>query len=179
MDSNLQQPETQQPNTNEVAAVTGASPSAVVGSHYPMVVAEKKLTQFPVGVVILLHFITLGIFTFFHFNLMHGKLPKVRLDDPSAGRAIGFMFIPFFNFYWIFFSYNRLCLRVDEQRTQHGLPPSNLRGLSIAMCVTMLIPYASIILCWVIMAPIFFGMMRSSVNELVAAEAGFARITKV
>jgi DNA-directed RNA polymerase subunit RPC12/RpoP len=146
--------------TLEAAPQPGIAPS--VGGH--------QLEPFPVAVAILLHFITLAIFSFFHFNLMHGKLPKVRPDDPSAGKAIGFMFIPFYNFYWVFFCFNRLCLRVDEQRTQRGLPPSNLRGLSIAMCVTMIIPYINFLFCWPILAPIFFGMMRSSVNELVSSE---------
>ena len=85
-----------------------AAPPGMVGS-------SPRLEPFPVAASVLLHFITLGLFSFFHLNLLHGKLPKVRPDDPSAGKAIGFMFIPFFNFYWVFFSYNRLCLRVDEQ----------------------------------------------------------------
>ncbi len=140
-----------------------AAPPGMVGS-------SPRLEPFPVAASVLLHFVTLGLFSFFHLNLLHGKLPKIRPDDPSAGKAIGFMFIPFFNFYWVFFSYNRLCLRVDEQRAQRGLPPSNLRGLSIAMCVTMIIPFFSFFVCWPILAPIFLGMMRSSVNELAAVE---------
>jgi hypothetical protein len=133
----------------------------------------QPLQSFDVGVAILLHFVTLGIFSFFHFNLMHGNLPKLRPDDPSAGKAIGFMFIPFFNLYWVFFSYTRLCLRIDEQRVQRGLPPSNLQGLAIAMCVTMIIPYVNLFICWPILAPIFFGMLRSSANELVACSSGY------
>jgi hypothetical protein len=87
-----------------------------------------QLTSFPVAAVILLHYITCGIFSLIWLNLMHGKLPRVRSDDPSAGRAIGFCFIPFYNLYWIFFTYRRLCLRIDEQRNLYGLPPSNLSG---------------------------------------------------
>ena len=148
--------------------------AGAAAGHLQKAASDHQLTQFPVGLVILLHYITFGIFTFIHFNLMHGSLPKVRPDDPSAGKAIGFMFIPFFNFYWVFFSYGRLCLRVDEQRVQHGLPPSELQGLSIAMCILMVIPYIGII-SWLVLAPIFFGMMRSSVNELVATPAPLAR----
>jgi hypothetical protein len=67
------------------------------------------LTSFPVPVVILLHYLTCGLFSLIWLNLLHGKLPRVRSDDPSAGRAIGFCFIPFFNLYWIFFTYRYVC----------------------------------------------------------------------
>ena len=50
-----------------------------------------------------LSIVTLGIFPWIWFGLMHGKLPKNRPDDPSALRAILFQLIPFFNFYWMFF----------------------------------------------------------------------------
>lgn len=125
-----------------------------------------QLTTFPVAVVILLHFVTFGIFTFIWLNLMHGKMCRVRVDDPSAGRAIGFCFIPFFNLYWIFFTYRRLCLRIDEQRDLYGLPPSNLRGLATTACIFQVIPYLNILIDYTIITPIFLGMIQSSVNQL-------------
>ena len=155
-----------------LSSILNAPPTLAVPSYAPvgnLPVGSHRLTEFPVALAVLLHFITLGIFSMIRFNLMHGQLPKVRPDDPSAGKAIGFMFIPFFNFYWIFFSYNRLCLRIDEQRIQRGLPPKNMRGLSIAMCTTIVIPYVGLCVGFPIMAPIFFGMTQSSVNELIVA----------
>src|SRR5438874_12371470 len=77
----------------------------------PTFAQAQGWTSFPVVAVILLHYVTCGIFPLIWLNLMHGKLPRVRADDPSAGKAIGFCFIPFFNLYWIFFTYRRLCLR--------------------------------------------------------------------
>jgi hypothetical protein len=129
-----------------------------------------QLTSFPVVLVILLHYLTCGIFSTVWFNLMHGKLPTVRSDDPSAGRAVGFCFIPFFNFYWIFFTYRRLCLRVDEQRELYGLAPSNLRGMATAACILQVIPYINLI-GLAVFFPIFLGLMQSSVNQLVAKTA--------
>jgi hypothetical protein len=130
-----------------------------------------QLTTFPVAVAILLHFVTFGIFTFFWLNLMHGKMCRVRADDPSAGKAIGFCFIPFFNLYWIFFTYRRLCLRIDEQRGLYGLPPSNLRDLATTACILQVIPYINGLIGFTIMTPIFIGMMQSSVNQLVRTSA--------
>ena len=128
-----------------------------------------QLSEFPVAVVVLLQIFTCGLFSHIWFNLMHGKLPQTRPDDPSAGKAIGFLFIPFYNFYWVFFTYLRLCERLDAERVRHGLPPKNFRGLAITTCIFMIIPYVNIVIGGQIMEPIFFGMLQSSVNELVAA----------
>jgi hypothetical protein len=56
---------------------------------------SHQLTAFPVAAAVLLHYVTLGIFTLIWLNLMHGKMCRVRTDDPSAGKAVGFCFIPF------------------------------------------------------------------------------------
>ncbi|MEI6085095.1 MAG: DUF1559 domain-containing protein [Verrucomicrobiota bacterium] len=130
-----------------------------------------QLTRFPVAALVILHFATCGIFTFIWLNLMHGKLPRIRPDDPSAGRAIGFCFIPFYNFYWIFFTYRRLCLRLDEQRGLYGLPPKNLTGLATTACIFQVIPYVNLLIGLPIIFPIFAGMMQANVNELVATSA--------
>lgn len=139
---------------------TGAAPSS---THW--------LTTFPAAVAILLHFVTFGIFTMIWLNLMHGKMCRVRADDPSAGKAIGFCFIPFFNLYWIFFTYRRLCLRIDEQRVLYGLQPSNLSGLATAACIFQIIPYINFLVGYLIITPIFIGMMQASVNQLVRTSA--------
>lgn len=143
------------------------SPPVAAGAS---LMTTHQLSHMPVVAVIILNYLTIGIFPLIWFALMHGKMPKVRPDDPSGGKAVGFMFIPFFNLYWIFFSYLRLCQRVDEQRTRYGLRPSNLQGLAIAMCIVKVIPYVDI-LGWLFLDPIFFGLMQSSVNELVALTA--------
>ncbi len=140
----------------------------------PLVVPDTnrhQLADFPVAALVILHFLTCGIFTFIWLNLQHGKLPKVRTDDPSAARAVGFCLIPLFNLYWIFVTYRRLCLRVDEQRESYGLPPSNLKGWFTTGCIFHLVPFVNI-LNWLILWPIVTGMMQSSINELVAASAG-------
>jgi type II secretory pathway pseudopilin PulG len=129
------------------------------------------LTSFPVVAIILLHYLTCGIFSLIWLNLMHGKLPRIRPDDPSAGRAVGFCFIPFFNFYWIFFTYRRLCLRIDEQRELYGLPPSNLRGMATTNCIFQVIPYINGLIGYTIITPIFIGMLQSSVNQLANKSA--------
>jgi hypothetical protein len=126
------------------------------------------LEEFPTWAMVLLHFISCGMFSTIWLNLMHGKMPLVRHDDPSAGKAIGFLFIPFYNFYWVFFTYHRLCVRLNEQRVKAGLPGDISIGLAVTMCAIMIIPYVGLI-SFLILMPIFAGIVQSKVNELVQA----------
>lgn len=136
--------------------------------------AMHQLSSFSVVGVVLLQLVTLGIFSTIWFGLMHDKMPRLRHDDPSAGKAIGFMFIPFFNLYWMFFAYCRLCDRIAEQRRFRGLPEGNLKGLAIGTCVVAVIPYVNFFIGFPIMWPLFFGLLQSRVNELVSATAAAA-----
>ena len=133
--------------------------------------APHQLESFPVVGLIALHFFTCGLFSLIWLNVLHGKLPRVRSNDPSAGKAIGFCFIPFFNLYWIFFTFRRLCLRIAEQREQYGLPPNDLRGLATADCIVKVIPWVNVLIGYTILTPIFIGRVQASVNELVATSA--------
>ena len=152
------------PAFSTVSSTVSAPPiSAPANSH--------QLSSFSVAALILLHFATCGIFSMIWLNLMHGKLPKVRSDDPSAGKAVGFCFIPFFNLYWIFFTFRRLCLRIDEQRELYGLPPSGLKGMATTACIFHVIPWLNVLIGLTIISPIFIGMMQSSVNQLVTTSA--------
>lgn len=54
----------------------------------------------------------------------------VENRSTTPGRAVGFLFIPFFNFYWVFRAY--VCLVDDTQRTTGKPGP---RGLAIAYAV--------------------------------------------
>jgi hypothetical protein len=158
-----------------VPAFTGATPyggamhSVGYSSGYNPGAGTHSLTVFSPGTLLLLHFVTCGLYTLYvHFGLMHDRLPPRRSDDPSAGKAIGFMFVPFFNLYWIFFVNLRLIDRINEQRQAAGLPPNAPRGLALTTCIMMVIPYVNI-LALLIMVPIYAAVLQSNVNELVRA----------
>lgn len=131
------------------------------------VVAWHQLSHFNVALVVVFHLLTFGIFSWIFFNVMHGKLPKNRHDDPSAAKAVLFFLIPLFNLYWHFFSYLRLMDRIDEQRAAAGLPPAANKGLFITASVLMFIPFANYVSIFILM-PVFFGTLQSNVNGLVA-----------
>ena len=124
------------------------------------------LDTFPVAVVILLHFVTLGIFTFIFMGLKHSKLPKIKHDDFSAGKAIGFMFIPFFNFYWIFMFWMRLVDRINFQFRLRGQTPPIDRGLVLATVIIDFVPYLGLFVSGLILFPIVVGEIQSACNTL-------------
>jgi hypothetical protein len=127
--------------------------------------------------VIFLHCITLNIFPIIRFNLMHGRMPRLRPDDPSAGKAIGFLFIPFFNLYWFFFTYLRLVTRINEQRVLRGLPAASLGWLAVTFCVGHLLCGIIIVAFFppgiylnpatLVLGSLFYSLLQNSVNELV------------
>lgn len=142
------------------------------------VTLSHRLGEFPVWAVVLLT-IFVPFFALIWLGLMHDQMPKHRQDDPSGGKAIGFGFIPFFNiWYWNFFSYPRLVLRVNEQRLAAGLPPANLSGLATTLCVLyacyvpiLCVPLLGhlLLLTTVIIKCVFAASVQGAVNELVLA----------
>ena len=93
--------------------------------------SHHNLTTFPAWAAGLLHVTTFGLFSIIQMGLTHDRLPKVYTDDPSAGRAIGFTFIPYFNMYWIFFNSMRLADRINLQYRLRGLPDGVPRGFIV------------------------------------------------
>ncbi len=158
------------PSSGGAPPVPYPLPSYLVATNSPQA-RIHELGRFPIAVVVFFQIITLGLFSLIHFGLMHDKMPKLRYNDPSAGKAIGYMLIPFFNLYWMFFMYIRLCDRIAEQRVFRGLPATNLRCQAIGACVVWLIPFIGPVLCLLILDPIFFGMLQSEVNNLADAAA--------
>ncbi len=121
---------------------------------------------FSTGVGILLHFLTLGIFTTIYCGLKHSKLPKVKSDDFSGGKAIGFLFIPFFNFYWLFVFWRRLAMRINFQfRLRNEQPPISL-GLATTVCILAFVPYLGVAINYLILIPILFSQIQSASNKL-------------
>jgi hypothetical protein len=100
------------------------------------------LRPMPVLPLLLLHFLTGGIFTFFWTTTRHGQLPAVRPDDPSASKAISFCFIPFYNLYWVFVVYPRLAVRMNSLASQYQLPTAVPLPLAYALCGLLVVPAA-------------------------------------
>ncbi|MEO7328466.1 MAG: hypothetical protein ABI193_07810 [Minicystis sp.] len=129
---------------------------------------RHSLTTFPAWAAVLLHFVTFGLFPLIHFGLQHDRLPLVEKDDPSAGKAIGFTFIPYFNLYWIVFNTLRLTDRVNLQFRLRGQPDAVPRAFIAVASVIGVIPYLNILLGWTVFWPIVIFYLQRAVNELAA-----------
>lgn len=138
-----------------------ASPPLTEGDRVAF--GRHELEAFPVWAAVLLHVVTFGLWSLLHFGRMHGQLPRIKADDPSANRAVGFFFIPYFNIVWMFFSALRLNDRINLQHILRGRPAPLGKGPVIAGGVLTfffyLIPVAWVVAVW---------KTQQAVNDLVA-----------
>jgi predicted Zn finger-like uncharacterized protein len=159
-----------------------------VAPHELAVVGRRHtLTPFPVASLVLLHYVSAGLFSMIYLNLLHERMPRLRRGDPSATVAIGLCFVPVFNLYWFFFTYHRLCLRINEQRRLNGLPPNAPQRLSVPVCallacglLTSLFTHVGLYVLGTVGAiamPIFAALVQHSVNGLCAHETAPAITT--
>ncbi len=107
---------------------------------------QHRLESFPAPIAVLLHLMTFGIFSMIHFGLQHDKMPQAKHDDPSAAKAIGFNFIPYFNLYWLIFQPMRLTDRLNLQDRIRDRPDGTSRGLMLTLSILGMIPYLNILI---------------------------------
>jgi hypothetical protein len=148
----------------------------VVPADVAVKAQPHKLSVFPVASVVVLHYMTAGLFSVIYLNLLHDKMPRLRQTDPSGTAAIGLCFVPGVNLLWFFFTYYRLCDRINEQRRFNGLPETAPRSLSLVVAMlTMFGPLALVLpapglaglsLLGLVVMPVFAAMVQHSVNEL-------------
>ncbi|MFK7768288.1 MAG: hypothetical protein AB8B55_13775 [Mariniblastus sp.] len=112
---------------------------------------------FPIFPMLLLHALTLGIFTFFWLLSRHGVLPKFRADDPSPAKAIFLCFVPFFNLYWIIVAFVRLVDRVNQFSRTLGIAEKIPRALAIIVAVLYLLPLGLGLIGLVVWGAIMFS----------------------
>jgi hypothetical protein len=130
--------------------------------------SHHTVTPFPVWGIALLHLLTFGLFPLIHFGLHHDKLPQAAPNDPTAGKAIGFSFIPYFNLYWVFFNSMRLADRLNLQFRLRGMEEKAPKGLMIACSVLGVIPYVNIFIGFPIMWTIGVCFLQSACNQVAA-----------
>ena len=155
----------------------GCGKSFVGPQELAVIGQPHKLTSFSVVGLLLLHYVTVGLFSVVHLNLMHDRLPRVRRSDPSGLVAVGLCFVPVINLVWFFFTLRRLCVRINEQRRLRGMPETAPQTMAITVSALLLCGFVATILPitgWVllgvtsgILIPVFIAVLQASVNELV------------
>jgi hypothetical protein len=118
--------------------------------------------------VVVLSAVTVGIFGSVYLQLKQSRLPVVKPDDPQAGKAIGFLFIPFFNLYWYFFVWRRLADRINYQYRLRGRPePIDRSQMTIAQAVVVAgLFFVFVIFVGWIWVLVFAAKIQSASNAL-------------
>jgi len=130
---------------------------------------------FPIWALVLLHYLTLGVFSMVWVNLYHGSLSRERADDPTAGQAVGYLFVPIYGLYWIFFTHLRLCERLYRDQIMAGLARPNLRAFALWCCIVEVVPYVNF-LGTLITYPVLAGLLQHRLSELsVRLQVGLER----
>ena len=95
-----------------------------------------------------------------------------RYDGPTPGQAIGFLFIPFFNLYWIFRVIPGLSTTLQQMQEDRRAPRPHGAGYGVGLTasIVMLIPYVGA-LSFIFMV-IWINMANTAVNKLIRIESG-------
>jgi hypothetical protein len=159
----------------------GCGKSFIAPATLATVGQPHTLAAFPVASLVLLHYVTAGVFSIIYLGLLHERMPRLRRDDPSATVAIGLCFVPIFNLYWIFFNFHRLCVRINEQRRFAGLRPNAPQWLAIPVGVFFACGMAASFFTasglnvWgaigAVVMPVFAALVQQSVNGLVGRQS--------
>jgi len=96
-----------------------------------------------------------------------GLVPSIR----TPGQAVGFLFIPLFNFYWVFLVYGKMAVNINAIARQRGatnLMPEGL-GVTIPILIVLtIIPYLGFVISLILgllIVPIFISQaIRMSVS---------------
>lgn len=125
-----------------------------------------SLKHFSVAGAVLLHIFTLGLFSLVYYGLSHSNFPKIKANDFSAGKAIGFRFIPFFNIYWKFVFDLRLVDKINLQLRLRGIKYHVSRDLILTNRILGVIPYLNV-LTLSVLSPICIGVIQKGINKIV------------
>jgi hypothetical protein len=132
---------------------------------------------FSVLLAVLVHVLTFGMASWPMIARKHSFLPRIKPDDFSTARGIGFLFIPFYNFYWCFVLAHRTVDRLALQTKLWGTggPPSRGLGTALAiLSVLTAIPYIGILILglpYFIVWGFFLAQVQKACNALALAAA--------
>ena len=157
-----------------------APPIQPMGPYgYPgLPIQPIKVVEVPLTVLWL--FLTLNIYQLFWLWRIFRELHTRGMTATTPGKAVGFLFIPFFNFVWVFMVWGELGKAVPRayQRVQ-AFPPSTGAVWAAPICLvigvlinlaTSPVPAGSIIA--VIGLAVSLGSVQSWMNQLAGIEAG-------
>ncbi len=96
------------------------------------------------------------LYQVWRFIIDQSKAHNLTPSIETPGKAIGFLFIPFFNFYWIFMAYGKLPQDLNAVATVKNKPERMSEGMGTAIAVLTLVSIIP-----------FLGYLTSIVNLLI------------
>jgi hypothetical protein len=115
---------------------------------------------------LLFHYLTLGVFTIFNYGSKYSMLPALSNRDFKSGKAIGFLFIPFYNFYWIFIFQRHLAQRINYQFKLRNEPEQVSVGLATSIAIFSVIPYLGFVVNYLFLWPILYVQVQQANKRL-------------
>jgi serine/threonine protein kinase len=117
----------------------------VLSEQDKAILRQHSLKEFPVWAAVGLHYLTFGLFSMIHYGLQHDRLPEAQSNDPTAAKAIGFSFIPYFNLYWCVFAPLRLAERLNLQAHVRGRGDQVNRTFILVSAILGIFPYLNLV----------------------------------
>jgi hypothetical protein len=74
----------------------------------------------------------------------------------SPAQAVGYLFIPFYNLYWVFVVSMGLCEALDRQLAAFGVARRAPGGLAVAMSIVQVLPCVNLVLGPLLWLPYIF-----------------------
>jgi hypothetical protein len=131
-----------------LGTIYGASITAWV-AMVPMVVLMIEGDRDMVGVALALMglvVVLVIVSTVMLMVLLYKLWASIQPTRTTAGKAVGFLFIPLFNLYWVFRAYRGWSVEANRFLLEHGIEaPRSSVGLATALCVLLVlsaVPYA-------------------------------------
>lgn len=127
-----------------------------------------------IGIIMMIiawiYFVVL-LYRVWKFAIVESRRHNLAPSIDSPGIAVGFLFIPFFNFYWIFKAYGSLPRNLNAIARAKNISAVMSEGLGISLailCLLSMIPFLGYILSLVvlILAPIFISSSISMCKKL-------------
>ncbi|MDO4584459.1 MAG: DUF4339 domain-containing protein [Planctomycetia bacterium] len=101
------------------------------------------------------------------YNLWKIIPPSIARTTP--GKAVGFLFIPLFNLYWIFIAYYVLSKQLNAVSTQKGLPPMLSPEFALVTCILSIIPQLNSI-GGILLIILFYQMKKTAIQIIQSDE---------
>jgi hypothetical protein len=107
------------------------------GGVHPDRQGEFFSTMLPLMLMSYIGYIGLIVGTIFWCMLFYQswKLIPTSIARTTPGKAVGFLFIPFFNFYWVFVSFLGLSKDMNETLRRRGIQHQVNEGLGLTLCI--------------------------------------------